>query len=187
MVGLWNIRLLAQVNSHWVQFTLVRKGYDNHHCHNKPQTGNEAGVWMTSCPEEMVLRIWGFWKRVSWRLTLDYASRQLSFCLFGHRVEFSTVAAVVKIFRSLPTEILTITRCAVRGDGVSIVRIVSLLLVSKNWSQKLINRSYLNNRVHLYMYTCCIQQMMWSKLQKGWHSSKQQNNNNTSYENFKQY
>ena len=38
-------------------FTLTHKGYDNHHCHNKPQTGNEAGVWMTSCPEEMVLRI----------------------------------------------------------------------------------------------------------------------------------
>ena len=41
-------------------FTLVRKGYDNHHCYNKPQTGNVAGVWKTSCPEEMVLRIWGF-------------------------------------------------------------------------------------------------------------------------------
>ena len=35
------------------QFTLVRKGYDNGDCHNKPQTGNEAGVWMTSYREEM--------------------------------------------------------------------------------------------------------------------------------------
>ena len=32
---------------------------------------------MTSCPEEMVLRIWRFWKRVSWELTLDHVSRQL--------------------------------------------------------------------------------------------------------------
>ena len=52
------------------------------------QTENGAGVWMTSCPEETVLRIWGFWKRVSWELTLDHAGRQLSFChwsmLYSH-------------------------------------------------------------------------------------------------------
>ena len=62
--------LRVQVHSHWVQFTLARKGYGSHHCHNKPLTWNEAGVWMTSCPEEMVLRIGGFWKRVSWELDL---------------------------------------------------------------------------------------------------------------------
>ena len=45
--------LRVQACSQLVQFTLVRKGYDNHHCHNKPQTGNRAGVWMTSCPEEV--------------------------------------------------------------------------------------------------------------------------------------
>ena len=45
--------LRVQVCSQLVQFTLARKGYDNHHCHNKPQTGNGVGVWMTSCPEEM--------------------------------------------------------------------------------------------------------------------------------------
>ena len=39
--------------SQLVQFTLACKGYDNHHCHNKYQTGNRAGVWMTSCPEEI--------------------------------------------------------------------------------------------------------------------------------------
>ena len=58
-------------------FTLTRKGYDNHNCHNKSQIGNVAGVWMTSCPEVMVLRIWRFWKRVSWELTLDHLGRQL--------------------------------------------------------------------------------------------------------------
>ena len=51
LVGLWTIRLLVQVHRHWVQFTLVRRGYDNHNCHNKPQIENGTGVWMTSCPE----------------------------------------------------------------------------------------------------------------------------------------
>ena len=32
--------------SQLVLFMLAHKGYDNHHCHNKPQTGNGAGVWM---------------------------------------------------------------------------------------------------------------------------------------------
>ena len=65
---------------------LGRRGYGNHHCHNKPQTRNGVGVWMTSCPEEMVLRIWGFWKRVSWELGIRLLSRR------------------VKFFGSLPTE-----------------------------------------------------------------------------------
>ena len=39
-----------------------------------PQTGNEARVCMTSCPEEMVLRICGFWKRVSWDNTMEAES-----------------------------------------------------------------------------------------------------------------
>ena len=45
--------LRVQVCSQLVQFTLARKGFDNHHCHNKPQIGNEAGVWVTSCPAEI--------------------------------------------------------------------------------------------------------------------------------------
>ena len=40
-------------------------------CHNKLQIGNGAGVWMTSCLEEMVLRIWGFWKESVEKLRLD--------------------------------------------------------------------------------------------------------------------
>ena len=75
--------LRAHVHSQLVQFMLVRKGFDNHHCHNKPPDRKWAGVWMISCPEEMVLRIWGFWKESveigSWR----------------QRVEFSTVAAEI--------------------------------------------------------------------------------------------
>ena len=54
--------LRVQVCSQLVQFALVRKGYDNHHCNNKPQTENEAGVRMTSCPEEMGWEFGRFWK-----------------------------------------------------------------------------------------------------------------------------
>ena len=49
--------LIAQVHNQLVQFTLVHEGYDNHHCHNKPPDRKWPGVWMTSCPEEMVQRI----------------------------------------------------------------------------------------------------------------------------------
>ena len=64
-------------------------------CHNKPPDKKWAGVWMTSCPEEMVLRIWGFWKDVSWILTIERCSWvfdhwrwDLSFLLLRHVVEF---------------------------------------------------------------------------------------------------
>ena len=67
VVVLWTIRLLLQ----------VRKGYDNHNCHNKPQTGNGAGVWMTSYPEEMGWEFGRFWKRFSWVSTMV----QRSWCL----------------------------------------------------------------------------------------------------------
>ena len=55
LVGLWTIRLLVQVHRHWVQFTLARKGYDNHNCHNKPQIGK--GLECEWCYA---------WKRWSW-------------------------------------------------------------------------------------------------------------------------
>ena len=62
--------LRVQVCSQLVQFTLAHKGYDNHHCHKKLQTGNEAGVWMTSCPEEIGWEFGRFWKRFSWVQTM---------------------------------------------------------------------------------------------------------------------
>ena len=69
--------LRVQVCSQLVQFTLMRKGYDNHHCHNKPQTENEAGVWMTSCPEELSREYWRFWKK-SRQSSSDYGVEKLS-------------------------------------------------------------------------------------------------------------
>ncbi len=52
----------------------MRKGYDNHHCYNKPQTGNRAGMWMTSCPEEMVLGIWKSLKKI--QLSSDHGVKK---------------------------------------------------------------------------------------------------------------
>ena len=74
-----------------------------------PQKGNWAGVWITSCLEEMVLRIWGYWKDVSWAWTIEAG------------VGFWPLKDVVGFFGCLPTEILNITRCAPRWGGVSIV------------------------------------------------------------------
>ena len=74
LVGFWTIRLLVQVHRHWVQFTLTRRGYDNHNCHNKPQIGNRTGVWMTSCPEAMGWEFGYFEKHVSLVFTGDQSS-----------------------------------------------------------------------------------------------------------------
>ena len=74
LVGLWTIRLLVQVHRHWVQFTLVRRGYDNPNCHNKPQIGNVTGVWMTSCLEAMGWEFGYFEKDVSWVSTVGQSS-----------------------------------------------------------------------------------------------------------------
>ena len=71
LVGLWTMRVKSSGALHWVQFTLAGKGYDNHNCRNKLQTGNVAGVWMTSCPEEMCCEFGRFWKNHdSWVPTL---------------------------------------------------------------------------------------------------------------------
>ena len=74
LVGLWTIRLLVLVHRHWVQFTLVRRVYDNHNYHNKPQIGNVAEVWMTSCPEVKCWEFGLFEKHVSWVFTVVQSS-----------------------------------------------------------------------------------------------------------------
>ena len=61
LVGLWTIRLSVHVRRHWVQFTLARRGYDNHNCHNKPQIGNGWSV-NDVMPGIDGLKIWLFWK-----------------------------------------------------------------------------------------------------------------------------
>ena len=79
-----------------------------------PQTGNVAGVWMTSCPEEMVLRIWGFQKDNELRSTVE-----------GNGWVFQIRLYFWGLNRQRWIEILNTTRCAARcGWGQhSMVRI----------------------------------------------------------------
>ena len=104
MVRLWTIRVSSvQVHSHLVQFDArAQRIWQSPFVILNPQTGNRAGVWMTSCPEKMVQRIWEFRKRVSWDMTIEA------------RPVFWPLKDVVGFFRSLPTENLNITRRAVR-------------------------------------------------------------------------
>ena len=70
-VGLWTIRVKSSGEQHLVQFTLMRIGYDNHHCHNKPQT--EKWGWSVDdvMPRRNGLRIWkNLKKRFSWVPTM---------------------------------------------------------------------------------------------------------------------
>ena len=85
MVGLWTIRLLIQVHSIGYSFALACNRYDNHNCHNKPQRGNGAEVWMTSCPEVMVPRIWGFWKRLQFGVDCGPGNQTIESLPLGHR------------------------------------------------------------------------------------------------------
>ena len=100
------------------------------------QTGKGAGVWMTSCPKEMVLGILGFWKDVSW--VLDHWRCSCVFDRWGMQLSFSDLD------RQRWIEILNSTRCALGWDQHSMVSIgfwyVSRSLhVAVDQSQKLIN------------------------------------------------
>ena len=182
---LFGLRVL--VCNQLVQFTLTRKGYDNHHCHNKPQRwamGLECGwrhAWKRWAENLRMLKITSVefqpwcWKVGLWHgveklesdhaledSRLDHAGRQLSFCHWGREL-FSAIELNFWPLRRVPTredELRSKTPRDVPnvGGGVSIVwwwktfkNCVSLL-VSKNQSQKSINRSYLNNSVLLYLY-----------------------------------
>ena len=116
-LGFELFRLRVQVCSQLVQFTLIHKGYDNNHCHNKPQMENEAGVWMMSCSEEIGWEFGRLWKRFSWGPTMvlrswgptmQADSRASAIGaengVLCHRVEFSTIAAAVKFCRSRPVK-----------------------------------------------------------------------------------
>ena len=111
--------LRVQVHSQLVQLRSRSKDMTITICHNKPPTGNGAGVLMTSCTEEMVLRIWGFEK--------DGAG-------------FWPLKDVVGFFGSLPTEILDRTRCAARWGVVSIIWLAKTFkncvsLIVSPWTQ----------------------------------------------------
>ena len=112
LFGLW-----VQVCSQLVHFKLAHKGYDNHHCHNKPPDWKWAGSWMTSCPEEMGWEFERFGKRFSWGPTMVLRNwdwtMQADNCastigaengVHCHRIELSRVAAAVKFCRFRPAK-----------------------------------------------------------------------------------
>ena len=92
-----------------------------------PQTGNGAGAWMTSCPEEMGRELGRFWKKI--QLRSDHGVEKLkSDPAVGSRhwtiQADSWVSAiqlwvedVVGFFGSLLTVILNTTRCATHVWG----------------------------------------------------------------------
>ena len=156
--------LRVQMHSHWVQmYAFVQRIWLSPFVIINLQTGNGAGLWMTSCPEEIVLRIWRFWKNVSWDWTME---ARVGSSVIEARVGFWPLKDVVEFFGYLPIEILDITRCAARWGGVSIVWLaktcmncVSLLVSPWTEVKKLINRSYLKQQsppefVYV-LYYCC--------------------------------
>ena len=96
-------------------FTLVRKEYDNHHCHNKLPDRK----WDWSVNDDMPGRDGPENLRILKKRRLRLDRWGIEFCLLLLR-------HLVKFCRSLPIEILTTTRYTVRWGGVSIIRIVSL-------------------------------------------------------------
>ena len=125
-------------------------------CHYKPQSEDEAGVWMMSCLEEMVLRI------LFEKTSVDIGPLKREFSIRPLRVGFWPSKDVVGFFGSLPTEILNITRCAASWGGVIIVRIVSLSLCRhrpKPETNKPVR--IWNNRVRLCILYPFVYELLW--------------------------
>ena len=91
--------LRVQVCSQLMQLTLVRKGYDNHHCHNYPPDRKCRWSVDDVMPRRDGRRIWKILKKIQLSsdhgveklgsdqavedLRLNHAGRQLSFCHWG--------------------------------------------------------------------------------------------------------
>ena len=108
----------ARVYSQLVQFTLVRKAYGNHHCHNKPP--NRKWGWSVDdvMPGRDGLEILRILKKSQLRVEIGQWKQRVEFLPLRHRVEFLRLKDLVKFCRSLTIEILNITRWAARWDGV---------------------------------------------------------------------
>ena len=119
-------------------------------------------MWMTSCPEEMVLRIWGFWKD-----SVEIGPLRQELGIRPLRVEFWPFKDVVGLFGSLPIEILNITRYAAHwGWGQQSKNCVSLLVSPWTEVKKLINRSYLKQQSPP-VFACVLYQYCYH-----WHHQK---------------
>ena len=98
--------LRVQVYSQLVQFTVVRKGYDNHHCHNKPP--DRKWGWSVDDvipgkdgPEKLRILKKSQLRLDNWveKLRLDHKGRQLSFLPLEQRVVFSNVEDVIEVLQ----------------------------------------------------------------------------------------
>ena len=133
-----------------MQSELMRKEYANQHCHNKPldrkcdwsvedvMQGRDGPENLRILKKESVEI--GSWRQ---RAEIRPLRRELGIRPLG--LEFWPLKDVVGFFGSLPTEIINITRYAVRWDGVSIAykNCVSLLVSPWTEVKKLIDRLYL--------------------------------------------
>ena len=127
-------------------FTLARKGYDNHHCHNKPPDRKLGWNVDDVMPRRDVPDNLRILKR-----------RQLRWDSWGIELGLLPLRYVVKFCRSLPTEILNPTRYAARWGWGQHSKNCASLLVSKNRSQKLINGSYLKQQSPpVFVFCICI-------------------------------
>ena len=139
------------------QMVVLRKRHDHHHCHNKPPDRKWGCMWMTWCPEDIVQRIWGFWKDSSWGRPLKGSG--WAFWIRSYQILF---------FESRPAEMnwdLKHHKMR-RSRRVSIAWLAEAFKnyvsprVAKDWSQKLINpfvfetivRQYMNLYLYYYYY-----------------------------------
>ena len=118
-LGFELFRLRAQVYSQSVQFTLANKGYDNHHCHNKPpdrkwgwcvddvMTGRDG-------PENLRILKKSHLRSGDWTME---AENWVS--VFQARVKFLPLKDVVWFFGSLLTEIYTSQDVLCIGMGLA--------------------------------------------------------------------
>ena len=139
MVGLWTIRLLVQVHTHWLQFTLVRKGYDNHKCHNKnPKKEMRLGCeWRHArkrWAENLVIlkktlveiRLWAGPGQSSWGLTVDDVGDSWFVSLSGRQLKLKYDHRVLQISTDRDLGVYGMRSAFVGSDStVSIVKIVS--------------------------------------------------------------
>ena len=128
-----------QVYSHWVQFyARAQRIWQSPFVIINPQTGNGAGVWMTSCPKEMACEF------------EDFKNTAVEIGPWSRVVGDSTIESKSWVFSDFCRQrwigILNITRCAERWGGVSTVSLQKTfkncvsLIVSMNWSPEINER-----------------------------------------------
>ena len=136
LVGLWTIRVKSSVAySLGAVLRSCAKDMTITIVMINPQKENGAGVWMTSCPKEMVLRIWGFWKSVIWDWKIEA------------RVETSVVEACRRVLQiSTGRDLKRHKMHRALGRDQHSKNFVSRFVSPWTEIKKLINRSHLKQQ-----------------------------------------